>query len=66
MVESNFKGINYRKLFENTILIKCILTLNDLNAIEIVIRTFDLSNSSAIKIISPSRTIIALYTIMIT
>ena len=30
-VESNFKGINLRKLFEKTIFIKCILTLDNSN-----------------------------------
>ena len=54
MVESNFKGINLRKLCEKAILIKCILTLDNsnthqLNTIETVIRTFDLSNSSSYR-----------------
>ena len=31
MVESNFKGINLRKLCEKAILIKCILTLDNTN-----------------------------------
>ena len=32
-VESNFKGINLRKLFEKTISIKCILTLDNSNTL---------------------------------
>ena len=31
ILESNFKGINLRKLSEEAILIKCILTLDNLN-----------------------------------
>ena len=31
MVQSNFKGINLRKLCEKTISIKCILTLDNSN-----------------------------------
>ena len=31
MVESNYKGINLRKLCGKAILIKCILTLDNLN-----------------------------------
>ena len=31
MIESNFKGLNLRKLCEKTILIKCILTLDNSN-----------------------------------
>ena len=30
-IESNFNGINLRKLYEKTILIKCILTLDNSN-----------------------------------
>ena len=49
MTESNFKGINLRKLCEKAISVKCTLTLDNSNthypsAIETVIRTFDLSN----------------------
>ena len=32
-VESNLKRINLQKLFENTIFIKCILTLDNLNTL---------------------------------
>ena len=54
MVESNFKGINLHKLCEKAVLINCILTLDNLNthsqnAIETVIRTSDLSNSSSYR-----------------
>ena len=46
MVESNFKEISLRKLFEKAVLIKCILTLDNWsthypNAIDTVIRTPD-------------------------
>ena len=45
MVQSNFKGINLRKLCEKTVLKKCISTLDDSNTrypntIKTVIRTF--------------------------
>ena len=71
MVESNFKGINLRKLCEKAILIKCILTLDNsnthqLNTIETVIRTFDLPNSSNYRNSLAVSTIIVLWTIMIT
>ena len=54
MVESNFKAINLRKLCEKAILIKCNLTLDNSNthwpdAIETVIQTFDLPNSSSYR-----------------
>ena len=52
IVESNFKEINLWKLLEETILMKCIMTLDYSNiyypnAIETAIRTFVLSNSSS-------------------
>ena len=54
MVESNFKGINLRKLCEKAILIKSIMLLDNSdthqqNAIETIIRTTDLSNSSSYR-----------------
>ena len=54
MAESNFKKINICKLCEKAILIKCILTFNksnthEPNAIETVIRTFDLLNSDSYR-----------------
>ena len=52
MVESNFKGINLRKQCEKAILIKCIVTFDNLNthqpnAIDTVTKMFDLPNSSS-------------------
>ena len=52
MNESNFKGINLRKLCEKAIIIKSILTLDNSNtslAVETLIRTFDQSNSSTYR-----------------
>ena len=71
MIESNFKGINLRKLCEKAILIKCILNLDSsnthqLNTIETVVRTFDLSNPSNYRNYLAVSTIIVLCTTMIT
>ena len=71
IAQLSFKGINLHKLCENAILIKCILTLNNssthqLNNIETVTRTFDLSNSSNYRNSLASSTIIILCTILIT
>ena len=71
VIESNFKGINLRKLCEKTILIKYILNLDNsnthqLNTIETVIWTFDLSNSSNYRNSLAISAIIVLCTIMIT
>ena len=64
MVQSNFKGINLRKLCEKTVLKKCISTLDDSNTrypntIKTVIRTFVLYNSFSFR---NSRRIIVLCT----
>ena len=68
MIESNY---NLHKLCEKAILIKCILTLDSsntdqLNAIETVIRTFDLSNFSDYRKSLAISTIIVLCTIITT
>ena len=52
MVASNFKGINLRKQCEKAILIKYIVTFDNLNthqpnAIDTVTKMFDLPNSSS-------------------
>ena len=54
MFKSNFKEINLRKLCDEAVLMKCILTLDNwntrwLNATDTVIRTLDHSNSSTYR-----------------
>ena len=54
MFKSNFKEINLRKLCDEAVLMKCILTFDNwntrwLNATDTVIRTLDQSNSSTYR-----------------
>ena len=54
MFKSNFKEINLRKLCDEAVLMKCILTLDNwnarwVNATDTVIRTLDQSNSSTYR-----------------